>query len=94
MEETKLTPVYTPSLEEQKCRTRVYGRIEKMIELKDQPMPHFQTGPDGARSFNTYLDDSERILNGYTVARGDNGKEEWQSNLTDNITLAKMRLGR
>jgi len=86
-----MTPVFTPTPEEVACRNRVYKHIDEMRELKDKVMPHFQTGPNGPRSWNTYVDDSEMILNGYTAARGDNGKEEWQSNLTDNITLAKMR---
>src|SRR3990167_5433989 len=73
------------------CRSRVYKHIEEMRELKEKAQPHFQTGPSGPRSFNIYVDDSEMILNGYTASRDDNGKESWQSNLTDNITLAKMR---
>jgi len=89
--ETKMSPVFVPTPEQLKSRERVYKHIETMRELKDEAKPHFQTGPNGPRSFNTYIDDSEMILNGYTVARGENGKEEWQSNLTDNITLAKMR---
>lgn len=88
---TKLPPVFVPTAEESTCRSRVYKHISDMIELKDKPMPHFQTGPNGPRSWNTYVDDSEMILNGYTPSKDDNGKEEWQSNLMDNITLAKMR---
>lgn len=82
---------YVPTVKEANDRTRVYGNIDKMRELKDKAMPHFQSGPDGARSFNTYLDDSERMLNGYTLSREDQGKEEWQSNLLDNITRAKLK---
>ena len=62
-----------------------------MRELKDKAMPHFQSGPEGARSFNAYLDDSERIVNGYTPSREDQGKEEWRSNLLDNVARAKLR---
>lgn len=82
---------YVPTPKEQDDRTRVYGNIEKMRELKNTPRPHFQTGPDGERSFNAYLDDSERMLNGYTLSREDQGKEEWQSNLLDNVTRAKLK---
>jgi len=89
--ENVLTPAFIPTEKQRADRTRVYDNLEKMRELKDKAMPHFQTGPDGSRSFNQYLDDSEKILNGYTVARGESGKEEWQSNLMDNITRAKLR---
>jgi hypothetical protein len=91
MNETKMNPVYTPTEKESADMTRVYKNIELMRKKKDDIMPHFQSGPEGQRSFNTYLDDSERILNGYTMSRDSQGKESWQSNLNDNITLAKLR---
>ena len=90
-EETKLSPIYVPTPQEQEDRTRVYEHIETMRQLKDQAMPHFQSGPDGARSFNSYIDDSERMLNGYSPSREDQGKEEWQSNLLDNVTRSKLK---
>lgn len=89
-QENKLA-YFAPTAKQQKDRTRVYDNIQKMIELKAKPMPHFQTGPEGARSWNNYIDDSEKILNGYTMSRADQGKEEWQSNLLDNISRAKLR---
>ena len=89
-EETKIVN-YVPTPKEQADRTRVYGHIETMRQLKDKNMPHFQSGPDGARSFNAYIDDSERMLNGYSPSREDQGKEEWQSNLLDNVTRAKLK---
>ena len=82
---------WSPTPEEAKCRERVYANVQYMRELKNKTMPHFQSGPEGARSFNTYLDDSERILNGYTPSRQDQGKEDYRSNLMDNITLAKVK---
>lgn len=92
MNDTTFTKTnYVPTPKESTRRTEVYDYIETMRQLKDKSMPHFQTGPEGERSFNAYLDDSERILNGYTLSRDDQGKEEWQSNLTDNITRAKLK---
>jgi hypothetical protein len=88
---TKLSPVFVPSPEEVACRTRVYKNVREMSELKNKSMPHFATGPDGERSFLDYVDMSEKILNGFTMSREASGKEEWRSNLCDNITLAKMR---
>lgn len=61
-----------------------------MIDLKNKAMPHF-SGPNGERTFNQYIDEGERILNGYTPSREDQGKEEWQSNFMDNISRAKLR---
>ena len=81
---------YVPSAKEAACRTRTYGHLETMRQLKDNAMPHFQTGPDGPRSWKQYVDDSERILNGYTMSREAQGKEGWQSNLLDNISRAKL----
>lgn len=86
----KPTGTYNPSPEERKARYKTYNRIDRMRELKDKAFPHF-AGPDGERSFNTYIDDSERILNGYTFSRESQGKEDWQSNMLDNITRAKLR---
>ena len=81
---------YVPAAKEAACRTRTYGHLETMRQLKDNAMPHFQTGPDGPRSWKQYVDDSERILNGYTMSREAQGKEGWQSNLLDNISRAKL----
>lgn len=73
-----------------KRRTRGYKRLHEMRELKTDRMPHF-AGPDGERSFLGMIDDSERILNGYSPSREEQGKENWQSNIVDNITRAKLR---
>jgi len=81
---------YNPTPEEQKARHKVYERIERMRELKNKKLPHF-ANQYGQRSFNEYIDDSERILNGYVFSRESQGKEDWQSNLMDNMTRAKMR---
>lgn len=83
---------YLPTSKETDRRSIVYDRVLKMIELKDEAMPHFAGGKyGGERSFNQYIDDSEAVLNGYMMSRESQGKEEWQSNFLDNITLAKMR---
>ena len=81
---------YKPSKKVQDARYLAYQQLDEMIELKDEKMPHF-AGPDGMRSFNEYIDCSERILNGYTPSKEEQGKEDWQSNVMDNITRAKMR---
>ncbi len=88
---TTLKTTYIPTPKESLHRSDIYKKIEEMRRIKDSPLPHFQTGPDGARSWNDYIDDSERILNGYTMSRESQSKESWQSNLLDNITRAKLK---
>lgn len=85
-----MNPTYMPTPKEQERREHAYKKLSDMADLKKQPMPHF-SGPEGARSFLSYIDASERILNGYTPDRASQGKDEWQSNTMDNITRAKMR---
>lgn len=81
---------YIPSAEETEKRVKAYGYLKTMIELKNKPMPHF-SGPDGERSWNDMVDDSEMILNGYTQSRASQGKEDWQSNMMDNVSRVKMK---
>lgn len=81
---------YMPTAEEVRARTLAYGYLQDMIRLKQEPMPHF-SGPNGQRSWLQMVDDSERILNGYTLSKESQGKEEWQSNMMDNIARVKMR---
>lgn len=76
--------------EQQKRRTILYSRRVKMEQLKNDNFPHF-SGTRGPRSFLKYIDDSEKTVNGYVLSREAQGKESWQSNTLDNITLAKMR---
>lgn len=84
------TKQYLPKQEEMERRAEVYGHLSDMIDLKHKKYPHF-SGPDGEASFLEYIERSERILNGYTPHRSESGKEDWQSNIMDNITRAKMR---
>lgn len=81
---------YKETKEKGEERVKAYGYLQKMIELKDQPMPHF-SGPEGERSWNQMVDDSEMILNGYTLSRDEQGKEAWQSNMMDNVSRVKMK---
>jgi len=84
----EFTKLFVPSNEQSERRHVIYGRLLDMMQLKDDAYPHF-SGPNGKRSFNQYLDDSEKILNGYTMSRSEQGKEEWQcvSEDTEILTL-------
>lgn len=88
--EKKVAPAYTSSVEENDARVKSYGYLEDMIDLKNKVFPHF-SGPEGERSWNDMVDDSEMILNGYTLSRGEQGKEDWQSNMMDNVSRVKMK---
>lgn len=85
-----MQPDYLLTNEEATARNETYKTLQEMVDLKNEKLPHF-SGPDGWRSYNEYLDSSERILNGYTPSKEEQGKEDWQSNVMDNITRAKMR---
>lgn len=89
-EEVKITEQYVSSVEESAARDKSYKYLETMIDLKDRTFPHF-SGPEGERSWNEMVDDSEMILNGYTLSRGAQGKEDWQSNMMDNVSRVKMK---
>lgn len=81
---------YMPSDEVRKQGVKAYKYLQDMIDLKNKKMPHF-SGPDGERSWNDVVDDSEMILNGYTLSREAQEKEPWQSNMMDNISRVKMK---
>lgn len=75
---------------EREAQGKIYNYLDDMMQLKSKNFPHF-SGPEGQRSFLDYIDDSEKILNGFTLSREEQGKEEWQSNMLDNIARAKLR---
>jgi len=81
---------YIPSVEDAEARSLVYGNVRKMRELKDKPMPHFQNGPNGSRSWNQMVDDSEALPNIFTPSREEGGKADWQSNA--NAAGAEVRV--
>lgn len=88
--ENEMREVYQPSMKEVKAATESYKYLNTMMTLKDTAMPHF-SGPDGERSWNDMIDDSEMILNGYTLSREAQGKEDWQSNMMTNDARVKLK---
>jgi len=91
MEENKtLTKALVLTKEERKRQSLLYQRRTDMETVKSDVYPHF-AGSEKARSFLQYIDDSEKIINGYVQTREAQGKEPWMSNTLDNIALAKMR---
>ncbi len=85
-----LIPVaYLPTPEESAARSELYKHLETMRELKTTAMPHFQSGPNGARSWLQMLDDGEALVNVFTPSRQQAGKHDWQSNA--NVGGAEVR---
>lgn len=80
----------TLTTEEQELNSKRYRQLDEMQKMKDKPMPHF-SGDDGMRSFLTQIDYNERLLNGYTPSREEQGKEAWQSNFMDKTSRMKLR---
>lgn len=96
MSKSKDTPIavaYIPTPAESEARSELYKNLQTMRLLKEKKMPHFQAGPNGARSWLQMLDDAEALVNVFTPSREQAGKQEWQSNA--NVggaeTRAKMR---
>src|SRR3990170_7028796 len=88
--EETLPPTYLPTVKEAEIISDTYKKLRDMMDLKIKTMPHF-SGPEGDRSFLQYIDDSERILNGWTPSRESQGRDSWESNIIDNITRVKLR---
>ena len=88
--ENEVTASYLPSLEEQKAQTQVYKDIEYMIERRNQNYKQFN-GHNGDRTAIQYWEDSDRRLNGYTLTREEQGKEDWQANFFDPVTRNKLK---
>ena len=80
---------YLPTPTEAAARTQVYKHLSTMRDLKNKSMPHFQSGPNGPRSFMQMIDDAEALSNIYTPSREEAGKAAWQSNA--NIAGAEVR---
>lgn len=78
------------SKEEQDKRTRVYADMDKMIEQREMKRPHF-TSEFGQRTAQDYWNDCDRRVNGETLSREEQGKDEWQSNFFNPVTRTKLK---
>ena len=68
---------YVPSKEKVKLRQSVYEDVETMMKVKDQTYRQFND-EFGDHTLMEYVDSSQKRLNGYTLPREEQGKEEWQ----------------
>lgn len=89
MKDDPVAVAYIPSVPEAEARTELYKHLETMRQLKEDKMPHWQAGPNGARSWIQMLDDGEALVNIFTPSREQSGKHEWQSNA--NVGGAEVR---
>ena len=78
------------STEEEAARTDVYDDIDHMMRERDRSFPHFND-EYGDRTLKEFVNDSDRRLNGYTLPREEQGKDDWQNNLFDPITRNKAK---
>lgn len=81
---------YRPDEQTRKRRAEVYKNIDTMIERRNLTYPEFNDD-GGDQTLRQYIDDSDRRLNGYTLTREQQGKEEWQANVFSQVTRAKTR---
>ncbi len=88
-EDSVALPDLVLTQEEETARSAAYKNLQIMRDLKTQPMAHFQSGPNGERSWNQMLDDSEALVNIFTPSREEAGKGDWQSNA--NVAGAELR---
>lgn len=75
---------------EQEKRTRLYADLDKMIEQREMKRPHF-TSEFGQRTAMEYWNDCDRRVNGETLSREEQGKDEWQSNFFNPVTRTKLK---
>lgn len=78
------------SNKQQKERERVYADLEKMIEQREMMRPHFSS-EFGQRTAMQYWNDCDRRVNGETLSREEQGKDEWQSNFFNPVTRTKLK---
>lgn len=64
----------------------IYSEVEDMITVRNQTYPQFND-----RTLRQFVDDSERRINGYVPSRESQGKEEWQSNVFNQVTRNKLK---
>lgn len=81
---------YRPTKEVVEAQKSVYSAVEDMISERNRTWPQFN-GPEGDRTLIQYIDDNDRRLNGYRPTKEEQEKEEWQSNVFDNVTRVKLK---
>lgn len=81
---------YRPDEKTRKRRAELYKNIDTMIERRNLTYPEFNDD-GGDQTLRQYIDDGDRRLNGYTLTREQQGKEEWQANVFSQVTRAKTR---
>lgn len=81
---------YRPDQKTRDRRAELYKNIDTMIERRNLTYPEFNDD-GGDQTLRQYIDDGDRRLNGYTLTREAQGKEDWQANVFSQVTRAKTR---
>lgn len=81
---------YNPSKAERELRDARYADVDTMVERRDFTYPEFNDD-GGDQTLIQYIDDSDRRLNGYTLPREAQEKEDHQNNIFTQVTRAKLR---
>lgn len=81
---------YRPDQQTRDRRAEVYKNIDTMVERRNLTYPEFNDD-GGDQTLRQFIDDGERRLNGYTLTRSAQGKDEWQANVFSQVTRAKTR---
>src|SRR3990167_11190487 len=89
MKDDPVAVQYVPTPSEAEARAELYKNLQLMRELKNTPLPQFQNGPNGQRSWLQMVDDSEALANIFTPSREEGKKVDWQSNA--NVAGAEVR---
>lgn len=81
---------YRPTAKEQEAQTKVYKAVEDMIEVRNRTFRQF-VSDKGNRTLVAFIDDNDRRVNGYTLTRGEQDKEDWQENNFYPTTRNKLK---
>lgn len=81
---------YRPTNKVIEAQKSVYKTLDLMIKERNRSRPQFN-GPEGNRTLIQYVDDNDRRLNGFRPTKLEQDKEDWQSNVFDNVTRVKLK---
>jgi hypothetical protein len=77
---------YRPTKKEREEMDFVYEEVDEMIKARDLTYRQFND-----RTLISFLDDSEKRIQGYVPSREAQGKEDWQSNVFNQASRNKLK---
>jgi len=85
-ENTEIEIKYIPKEDEKKVIDFVYSEADDMIKERNRSRVQFND-----RILIQFVDDSEKRVQGYVPTREAQGKEEWESNVFNQVTRNKLK---